>query len=51
VTHDLHEAAALATRIVVLRGGRVEQDAPTPELLAQPATEYVARLLSRAGVR
>ena len=27
VTHDLHEAVALSTRIAVLRNGRVEQDA------------------------
>jgi osmoprotectant transport system ATP-binding protein len=50
VTHDLHEAAALATRIVVLRGGRVEQDAATAELLARPATLYVRRLLGKAGM-
>jgi osmoprotectant transport system ATP-binding protein len=51
VTHDLHEAVALATRIVVLRGGRVEQAATPGELLARPATDYVERLLARAGVR
>ncbi len=51
VTHDLHEAVALATGIVVLRDGRVEQDATPAELLSHPATRYVATLLSRAGVR
>jgi osmoprotectant transport system ATP-binding protein len=51
VTHDLPEAIALATRIAVLRNGRVEQDATPFELLAHPATDYVIRLLSRAGVR
>jgi osmoprotectant transport system ATP-binding protein len=51
VTHDLHEAVALATRIAVLRDGRVEQDATPAELLSAPATDYVTRLLTRAGVR
>jgi osmoprotectant transport system ATP-binding protein len=48
VTHDLHEAARLADRIVVMRAGRVEQDAPTGELLAHAGTPYVAMLLERA---
>jgi osmoprotectant transport system ATP-binding protein len=51
VTHDLHEAVALATRIAVLRNGRLEQDATPPELVSAPATAYVATLLLRAGVR
>ncbi|MGH7631159.1 MAG: glycine betaine ABC transporter ATP-binding protein, partial [Gemmatimonadales bacterium] len=50
VTHDLHEAVALATRIAVLRDGRVEQDAMPAEMVSAPATDYVARLLARAGV-
>lgn len=50
VTHDLREAAILADRVAVLRKGRLEQVA-VPEALARaPATEYVARLLERAGV-
>jgi osmoprotectant transport system ATP-binding protein len=50
VTHDLHEALLLADRIVVLRDGRVEQDAAGANLVRAPATEYVARLLQRARV-
>jgi osmoprotectant transport system ATP-binding protein len=50
VTHDLHEAVALADRIAVLRNGAVEQQAPVRELVAQPATSYVARLLEQARV-
>ncbi|HEU5169979.1 MAG TPA: ATP-binding cassette domain-containing protein [Gemmatimonadales bacterium] len=50
VTHDLHEAIALAARIVVLRGGRIEQVAAPAALVGAPATEYVATLLARAGV-
>jgi len=50
VTHDLQEAARLADRVSVMRGGRIEQTAPTRDLLAHPATPYVARLLARAGL-
>ena len=48
VTHDLHEAALLADRIVVLRRGRVEQDAAPAELVASPASDYVAGLVARS---
>ena len=48
VTHDLNEAARLADRIAVLRAGRIEQVATPAALAAQPANEYVARLVARA---
>jgi osmoprotectant transport system ATP-binding protein len=48
VTHDLNEAFLLADRIVVMREGRVEQDAAPHELRDAPATDYVRRLLVRA---
>jgi osmoprotectant transport system ATP-binding protein len=50
VTHDLHEAILLATQIVVLRRGRVEQIASPRELVDTPATEYVQTLIERARV-
>jgi osmoprotectant transport system ATP-binding protein len=50
VTHDLHEALLLATHVVVLRAGRVEQMASPDELVAEPATPYVKLLLQRARV-
>lgn len=50
VTHDLNEAFLLADRIVVLRQGRVEQDAEPIQLREAPATEYVRQLLLRARV-
>jgi molybdate transport system ATP-binding protein len=48
VTHDFVEAYRLADRIVVYDGGRVVQSAPRAELLWQPASEAVARIM---GVR
>ena len=51
VTHDLREAARLADRIAVLRGGRIERVAPPDDLRADPASDYVASLLQRAGLR
>lgn len=50
VTHDMSEALALADRVAVLQGGRLEQVGAPRELREEPATEYVARLLERAGV-
>ncbi len=51
VTHDLREALDLADRVVVMRRGQIEQIAAPSELLAAPATDYVAELLARARVR
>jgi osmoprotectant transport system ATP-binding protein len=50
VTHDLREAARLADRVGVMRAGRLEQTATPGDLVAAPATPYVARLLERAGL-
>jgi osmoprotectant transport system ATP-binding protein len=51
VTHDLHEAMALAHQVAVLHHGRLEQVATPAAMQAQPATDYVARLLERARIR
>jgi osmoprotectant transport system ATP-binding protein len=50
VTHDLQEAFSLGDRIVVMRQGRVEQDAEPEQLLGSPANDYVRQLLQRARV-
>ncbi|MCR9122359.1 MAG: sn-glycerol-3-phosphate ABC transporter ATP-binding protein UgpC [Phyllobacteriaceae bacterium] len=42
VTHDQVEAMTLATRIVVLRDGRIEQVGPPSELYADPDNTFVA---------
>ena len=47
VTHDPVEAVSLADRVVVLDAGRVVQDAPPAEVVRQPRTPWVARMLGR----
>ncbi len=50
VTHDQREALALADRIVVMQGGRIEQVA-APELLYQaPGTRFVAEFIGAMNV-
>jgi len=48
VTHDVTEAYCLGDRIVVYEAGRVIQSGPRAELLWQPTSESVARIM---GVR
>ena len=45
VTHDQTEAMTMASRIVVLNGGRVEQVGPPLELYNRPANRFVAGFL------
>jgi len=45
VTHDLDEAAQLASHLVLLDAGRVVQAGPTAEVLTRPASATAARLL------
>lgn len=47
VTHDIDEALLLATRIVLLNQGRIEQMGTPLELLQQPANDFVAEFLGR----
>jgi len=45
VTHDQTEAFAIADRVVVMNGGRIEQDSRPEMLFWRPATAFVARFL------
>ena len=47
VTHDVLEAARLAHRIVVLRGGAVVQAASPKQLIRAPVDDFVRALLGR----
>jgi molybdate transport system ATP-binding protein len=50
VTHDLTEAYRLGDRIVVYEDGRVIQAAPRSELLWQPSSRSVARIMGLRNV-
>jgi len=45
VTHDLDEAAQLASHLILINHGRVIQTGPTNEVLTRPTSEQAARLL------
>ncbi|MGF6258861.1 dipeptide ABC transporter ATP-binding protein [Ensifer sp. LBL] len=48
VTHDLGVAADRADRIVVLQGGRIQEQGATGAILAAPRSPYTKQLLSDA---
>jgi len=45
VTHDLREALKLAQEVVILERGRLIQKGPGPEILKNPANEFVQNFL------
>jgi sn-glycerol 3-phosphate transport system ATP-binding protein len=45
VTHDQTEAMTMADQIVLLKDGRIEQDAAPHEVYQSPATAFVARFI------
>jgi sn-glycerol 3-phosphate transport system ATP-binding protein len=45
VTHDQTEAMSMADQVILLRDGRIEQDAPPDILYARPATSFAARFI------
>jgi putative spermidine/putrescine transport system ATP-binding protein len=45
VTHDQSEALSLASTVVVMREGRIEQIGPPHVLYSSPASAYVARFM------
>ena len=49
VTHDLGEALRVASRVAVMRAGRIVMEAPAGEM-AERATGYAAELLARSGM-
>jgi sulfate transport system ATP-binding protein len=48
VTHDQEEALEVADRVAVLNAGRIEQVGTPADILAHPATPFVAEFLSRS---
>ncbi|TAM86513.1 MAG: ABC transporter ATP-binding protein, partial [Candidimonas sp.] len=45
VTHDQTEAMSMADRVVLLRGGKIEQHDTPERLYARPRTEFAARFI------
>jgi sn-glycerol 3-phosphate transport system ATP-binding protein len=45
VTHDQVEAMTMADQVVLMKDGRIEQDAPPAELYERPATIFTARFV------
>src|SRR4029079_17266790 len=45
VTHDQVEAMSMADRVILLNGGRIEQNGTPIELYEQPANAFVARFI------
>ena len=45
VTHDQTEAMSMADQVILLRDGRIEQDATPEELYARPASMFAARFI------
>jgi sn-glycerol 3-phosphate transport system ATP-binding protein len=45
VTHDQGEAMSMADQVILLRNGRIEQDASPAELYVTPATVFAARFI------
>lgn len=49
VTHDQEEAMALSNRIVVMRGGKVEQIGTPSQIYHEPANRFVASFIGRSN--
>ncbi|MFC0384063.1 ABC transporter ATP-binding protein [Muricoccus vinaceus] len=45
VTHDQVEAMTMADRVILMRGGRIEQNATPAELYGRPASAFAARFV------
>jgi ABC-type Fe3+/spermidine/putrescine transport system ATPase subunit len=50
VTHDQEEAFALSDRVVVMRGGRIEQQGTPAEIHLTPRTRFVAGFLGMRNI-
>ena len=45
VTHDQAEAMSMADRVILMRQGHIEQDAPPAEMYQRPASLFAARFI------
>ena len=51
VTHDIDEAVKLADVIVLMKDGKIIQQAPPEELLTNPAGDYVREFIGKKRIR
>ena len=49
MTHDIGEALKLGTKVLVMDQGSVQQFAPPREILHDPATDYVKKLVEKSA--
>ncbi|WP_055070238.1 ABC transporter ATP-binding protein [Clostridium massiliamazoniense] len=47
VTHDISEAIKLGTKVLVMNEGKIEQYGTSKEILKNPATDFVKKLIDR----
>jgi sn-glycerol 3-phosphate transport system ATP-binding protein len=50
VTHDQTEAMSMADRVILIRGGRIEQNGTPAELYERPATLFAAKFIGGAPI-
>jgi microcin C transport system ATP-binding protein len=48
ISHDLRVVAALASRLMVMRNGKVVEEGPAAELFKNPKTDYTRALFAAA---
>jgi microcin C transport system ATP-binding protein len=48
ISHDLRVVAALASRLIVMRNGKVVEEGPAAELFARPQSDYTRALFAAA---
>jgi ABC-type Fe3+/spermidine/putrescine transport system ATPase subunit len=50
VTHDQEEALAISDRVIVMQGGRIEQEGPPEFLYNRPSSRFVADFMGSANL-
>jgi len=48
ISHDLRVVAALASHLIVMRGGKVVEEGEAEELFGNPKTDYTRALFAAA---
>jgi microcin C transport system ATP-binding protein len=48
ISHDLKVVAALASRLIVMRNGKIVEEGPAKELFSNPKTDYTRALFAAA---